>query len=173
MRSRLISPSAVAALVAVVLVAPAASAHGEGYPPRTVRVVSGTVDNDILARGRSVVLRGEGFAPGAEVRLSLDGEPAGTATADGTGGAEGRFVVNEEGERVLALSGLEADGDLRVVSAPVLVVRSLSLPAGVAGESVDADSTAPGLASGFALVALGAGALFALRVRPRRAVRGR
>lgn len=159
-RRRTTARVAACAVAALLALSPAAAAGADAYPPRGVAVVAGVVDNDVVRPGQAVHLRGGGFAPGALVRLSVDGAQTGTTTADAGGAVLARFVIPEPGDRVIAASGVESDGQVRVVSVPVLVVRSVALQE---SDDTGAAATAPGLLLGFSAVLSGAAVLFAAR----------
>lgn len=98
------------------------TASADPYPPQGVRVVAGETSSPKVEPGATVQMRAEGFAPATVVRVSVDGKPVQPLTADGDGESVVSVQLTDKGEHVIAASGLEPGGRLRVVSASVKVV---------------------------------------------------
>lgn len=166
MRARSLLTVLVTALLAVLaLSSPALAADGV-YPPAGVRVVAGDLSTDEVVEGQSVRFSGDGFAPGALLRLSVDGVQTGTTTADSEGGFSVDVPLTGVGERVLAASGLETSGRVRVVSATVTVVAAGAASQSGALPTSGADAL-PALLGGLGLVVGGAAIVFVARQRQR------
>jgi hypothetical protein len=163
-RPRLLTATVTAAL-ALTLVgsAPAFAADGV-YPPAGVRVVTGLLSAEQVAEGGQVTFSGRGFAPGTLLRLSVDGVDVRTEPADASGAFATPVTLMGIGEHVLAASGLESAGRVRVVSATATVKAEATAGAlGATGSDV-----LPALGGGLVLVLLGAGAVFAAKARTSR-----
>lgn len=142
-------------------------AQADPYPPQGVRVVVGVTSSPKVEPGAKVQMRAEGFAPAAVVRVSVDGKPAAPLRADGAGRSLVEVRLSAKGEHVIAATGAEPGGRLRVVSANVDVVdAAFAVGVGRAGPS----HVVLSLSVGFAFVlafAGGAVGLRVLRARPR------
>lgn len=142
-------------------------AQADPYPPQGVRVVAGETSSSKVEPGATVVMRAEGFAPATVVRVTVDGKPVAPQRADATGQSLVSLQLSDEGEHVIAASGVEPGGRLRVVSASVDVVDvAFAVGVGRAGPS----HVALSLSLGFGFVVATAGGAVALRVlraRPR------
>lgn len=155
----------VTAVLALALMgsAPALAADGV-YPPAGVRVVTGVLSAEEVAEGDQVTFGGTGFAPSTLLRLSVDGVDVRTQLADATGAFSAPMTLTGVGEHVLAASGLESAGRVRVVSATATVKAEATAGAlGATGSDV-----LPALGGGLVLVLLGAGAVFAVKARTSR-----
>jgi hypothetical protein len=142
-------------------------AMADPYPPAGVRVVAGVTSSPKVEPGATVQMRAEGFAPATVVRVSVDGLPGQPQTADDTGHSLISVTLTDKGEHVIAASGLERGGRLRVVSASVNVVDSaFAVGVGRAGPSHVLLSLSLGLAFVIA-TALGGVGLRLRRARPR------
>jgi hypothetical protein len=152
----------------VLLGAPAASA--DPYPPSGVHVVTGTVSALTVTSGGTVLFSGSGFAPSSLLRLSVDGVSRGTTSSSTAGGFSVRMALDGRGAQVLAASGLEPGGRLRVVSATVTVVsRTVSARPVTAGlPSTGTDRLIPALGLGLGSVVVGSGLVLVGRARRRR-----
>lgn len=169
MRARLLL-AAGCALPFVLLGPGQGMALADPYPPNGVHVVTGTVSALSVASGGTVILSGDGFAPGSLIRLSVDGTARGTATSDAAGGFSVSLVLAGRGAQVLAAAGLEVGGRLRVVSATVTVrgaaVSSRPVTAGL--PQTGTDRLVPALGLGLGSVVVGSGLVLAGRARRRR-----
>ena len=145
----------------------AGPAHADPYPPQGVRVVAGETSSPKVEPGATVQMRAEGFAPAAVVRVTVDGKPVEPLRADEAGMSVVSVELSDTGEHVIAASGIESGGRLRVVSASVDVVdAAFAVGVGRVGPS----HVALSLSLGFAFVAASAGGAVGLRVlraRPR------
>lgn len=157
---------AVAVLAVLGLSLPATA---DSYPPAGVHVVAGVVSDTTVAEGDPVTFSGGGFAAGALVRISVDGVQTTTVTADGAGAFSVTLTLKGLGAHVLAASGLEAGGRVRVVSATVNVVAAQSGSGG--GLPFTGSETYLALLGGLGLVAVGTGV--SLLARSRRQVAAR
>lgn len=147
------------------------TASADSYPPTGIRVVAGVVTPSRVVDGGSVTFSGGGFAPGALVRLSIDGVSRGTLQASPSGAFVTRFVLRGVGAKVLAASGLQPDGRLQVVSATATVVSPVATAAVTTGGGLPftgAAHTVTALFGGLLLVVLGAAALMVARTRRAR-----
>lgn len=166
MRARSMLTVLVTALLAVLaLSAPGHAADGV-YPPAGVRVVTGLVSPEQVVAGGSVTFSGAGFAPGALLRLSVDGADLRTLTADSTGAFTTQVVLTGLGEHVLAASGLESGGRVRVVSATAQVVAA-GAESQSGGLPTSGGDVLPALLTGLGLVLVGAVVVFVAKQRPR------
>ncbi len=142
-------------------------AQADAYPPQGVRVVAGETSSPRVEPGATVVMRAEGFAPAAVVRVAVDGKPVAPLRADESGQSLVSVQLSDKGEHVIAASGVEPGGRLRVVSASVDVVDvAFAVGVGRAGPS----HVALSLSLGFGFVVATAGGAVGLRVlraRPR------
>jgi hypothetical protein len=163
-RTRSALVAVLAALVAVLGLTGVATAADGVYPPAGVRVVAGSASPTEVVDGGEVDFSGSGYAPGALLRLSIDGVDAGTTTADQRGAFSTVLRPAGLGEHVLAASGLEAGGRVRVVSATVVVIAAASQAGGLPTSGTEA---LPALLAGLGLVVGGAVVVFAARHRPR------
>ncbi|MDP3713065.1 MAG: hypothetical protein Q8R60_11355 [Mycobacteriales bacterium] len=166
MRARSLLTVLVTALLAMLTLASPSQAVDGVYPPAGVRVVAGELSSAEVADGQAVTFSGGGFAPGALLRMSVDGVQTGTTTADSEGGFSVDVPLTGVGERVLAASGLETSGRVRVVSATVTVVAAGAEAQGGALPTSGADAL-PALLGGLGLVVGGAAVVFVARQRPR------
>lgn len=166
MRARSLLTVLVTALLALLALSSPAQAVDGVYPPAGVRVVAGELSSAEVVDGQSVTFSGGGFAPGALLRLSVDGVQTGTTTADSEGGFRVDVPLTGLGERVLAASGLETSGRVRVVSATVSVVAAGAQAQGGALPTSGSD-VLPALLGGLGLVVGGAAVVFVARQRPR------
>lgn len=151
-----------AALAGALFLLPVAPALADSYPPSGVHVVTGTVSDTTVSRGQVVVFSGGGFRPGSALRISVGGVAAQVVTASASGEFTLSLVLTRGGQQVLAASGLEPNGRLRVVSAIVTV--------GGAGGGLPTTGDSrlvPALGTGFASVALGSGLVLVARARRR------
>ena len=165
MRPRLHTATVTVALaLALTGSAPALAADGV-YPPAGVRVVTGLLSAEQVAEGSQVTFSGGGFAPGTLLRLSVDGVDVRTQPADTSGAFATPVTLVGTGEHVLAASGLESAGRVRVVSATA-TVKAAEATAGALGAT--GSDVLPALGGGLALVLLGAGAVFAAKARTSR-----
>lgn len=141
------------ALLALVGLGTAASA--QPYPPSQGE---GTVSRSRIAPGESVEFCGDGFAPDTEVVITDNGEVVDTVTTN----ADGEFCVTltleEPGTHVLAGTGTGADGEVRTVTATV-VVAAAGLPA------TGSNTILPAIGVGLALVTIGTFLIYAVRRR--------
>ncbi len=138
-------------------------AWADDYPPTPVRVVAGTVSLASVQSGGSLTFAGTGFAPGSQVRLSVDGIAAGIVTANAVGAFSTTLLMSGTGLKALAASGLEKSHRLRVVAAQVTVTAPTgNLPHTGSGR------TLPSLLLGFGLVTGGATVTLAARSRGHR-----
>jgi hypothetical protein len=153
------------ALLAVLLLGGPALAVDAPYPPAGVRVVTGVASPGEVVDGGSVNFSGSGFAPGALLRLSVDGVDVRTLMADSNGAFSTTVLLRGLGEHVIAVSGLESAGRVRVVSTTVDVVGREEPDSGALASS-GADLLPP-LLGGLGLVVVGAVVIFLARHRPR------
>ena len=147
------------------------TAAADSYPPTGIRVVAGVVTPARVVDGGSVTFSGGGFAPGALVRLSIDGVSRGTLQASPSGAFVTRFVLRGVGPKVLAASGLQSDGRLQVVSATATVVSAVVTAAVTTGGGLPFTGAAhivAALLGGLLLVVLGAATLMVARTRRAR-----
>ena len=149
----------------------AGTAAADSYPPTGIRVVAGVVTPARVVDGGAVSFSGGGFAPGALVRLSIDGVARGTLQASPSGAFVTRFVLRGVGIKVLAAAGLQSDGRLQVVSATATVVSPVAAAAVTTGGGLPftgAAHTVTALFGGLILVVLGAATLMVARTRRAR-----
>ena len=148
-----------------------ATASADTNPPTGIRVMAVVVSPARVADGGSVTFSDGGFAPGALVRLSIDGVSRGTLHATLSGAFVTRFVLHGVGVKVLAGSGLQSDGHVRVVSASATVVSGVATAAVTTGGGLPftrAAHTVTALLGGLILVVLGAAVLMVARTRRAR-----
>ena len=144
----------VVAALGVVALATPGFATEPGYPPGGVNVVTGETSTRAVAPGQAVSFRGDGFRPGSVVRLSTEGAPVGELVADPRGVILATVrPKGAAGEKVVAASGVDARGRVRVVAITVQLASSSSDVPNDGGELA-----LLALLGGFGLVTLGAGA---------------
>ncbi len=160
-------------LIAAVLLGAAPAQAQDAYPLPTTG--QGVVDRSTVRAGECVTFSGSGFAPGAAIDVTDNGEPRGTTTADAAGSYATQVCFSTSaqlGAHLLSAQGEGANGALRTLTATVTVL-------GVATDGGGTQSTGGGgnlartgaeiatllLA---AVVLLGAGALLVTQARRRR-----
>ena len=169
MRLRHLLATFVVGLLAIVAVPSSASA--DTYPPTGIQVVAGVVSPARVVDGGSVSFSGGGFAPGALLRLSVDGISRGTLQAGPSGAFVTRFVLRGVGSKVLAASGLQPGGRLQVVSGTATVLATAAAAPVTTGGGLPftgAAHIATALLGGLLLVVLGAVVLMIARTRRSR-----
>jgi LPXTG-motif cell wall-anchored protein len=139
------------ALLALVGLGTAASA--QPYPPSEGQ---GTVSRSRVEPGGTVEFCGDGFAPGAEIIISDNGEQVGTVTANDDGEFCVTLTLEEVGTHVLTGTGVGAEGEARTVTATV-VVAAAGLPA------TGSNTILPAIGVGLGLVTLGTFLIYAVR----------
>lgn len=142
------------------------AALADVYPPSGVHVVPASVSATTVDSGSTVTLSGDGFAPGSLLRLSVDGGGRGTGTSASDGTFSVRLALSGRGDQVLAASGLEPSGRLRVASATVTVLGSGAVTAGL--PTTGTGRLVPALGIGLGSVVLGSGLVLVGRARRRR-----
>ena len=163
------------ALAGAVL-SPAGPAGADATYPPAVHVVLGTLSEASIVDGRSVVLSGAGFEPGASVRVSVDGVQRRVVRADTSGVVSVPVVLNGVGTHSVAAAGREPGGRLRVASDPVTVLAAATstvpptaLPAPAPGPGLGRRPL-PALLAGLGLVALAAATFVLSRRRAGRSL---
>lgn len=82
--------------------------------------------------GGSITISGSGYAPGSEVRITIESEPAllGTVAADATGAFAATVTIPAtlSGTHTIKSTGIAPDGSVRVL-ATVVLVSAPGLPA--------------------------------------------
>lgn len=168
------SLAVLALALAAIFATPTAALAGGGYEEPTVG--TGTVSTGTVSAGGVVEFCGDGFAPGSDVEIAVDGTVVGTVVADGDGSFCVDLELSDTGTAVLTATGTGPNGATRTVTAQVTVTRAAAAPVrsgGRTGSDVSslprtgADGTATQVWAGIGLLGLGGG-LVALTVAKRR-----
>jgi len=132
----------------------AATAQAQSYQTGSIGGSDTTPDP-----GQTITVSGTGCAPGDTVNLFLDGQPAGSTTAD----ANGNFSLP------LTIPSNETAGTHTVTATCGAVVLSFEITVNAAGGNLSRTGTSSTLPlSGIALALLAAGGLLLLFARRRR-----
>lgn len=154
----------VVALSALLLMAVPAFAQ---YPPEDAEAEV-TVSTTTVAPGGTITVVGEDFLPGSQVNITLveTTEVLGTVTVR----ADGTFSTNvtlpadlAPGTYTLRVSGVDADGEPRVIDTTITVVAAAAAPAPGTGLAATGGQFTVGSALAALLLVIGGGALFASR----------
>lgn len=158
----------------VALLALAAPAHGQQYPPGPFGVF---VSDTTVFPGQTITITAGVFAPGSTVTDTFFSQPVelGTATAnaDGVATLEGTIPLNATpGTHTITASGVAADGSPLEVSTTVTVLDDddgVEAPGGAGaaggGLPITGSESLPIARIGAALLAVGGGLLFITRRR--------
>jgi hypothetical protein len=82
---------------------------------------SGTLSNSIVLPGQAVLFCGSGFAPNSTVVITVSGRFYRSVTANSSGSVCSTVRVTSAGQHTLRARGLTSTGQVRVVSAMLLV----------------------------------------------------
>lgn len=152
---------------AAVLLAPAAPAAAQAYPPAGgVTVAVGEVSDEEVEPGQPVRLRAAGFVPGRPVQVTVSGRAVRQVAADGDGRVDVALTPTGPGQHVVTATGPQPEGGTRIVNASVEVLG----PGGSAGAGALPSGlldVLPGLLRGLLVVAVGALGVLALRLARR------
>lgn len=110
-----------ALLLALVTTAGTASAQTT-YPTPPASSEEGFLSDSSIAQGEAVVFGGDGFEPGTDVDVAVDGEVLGSVEADENGEFAVELEFEDCGEFTLTGSGTGSEGEARTVTASVEVV---------------------------------------------------
>lgn len=140
------------------------------YPPSTG---NGTLSNSVVTPGQAATFCGGGYAPGSTVVVTVDGAFYRSVTANGSGSFCASVRMSSAGTHTLRARGVTSSGQVRTVSA-MLIVRSgaVSGADNEASGSSD-DGSLPFTGAEVGLMAAGAALLLGAGVGARYAGRRR
>jgi LPXTG-motif cell wall-anchored protein len=139
------------------------------YPPGKCQL---RLSRSVVAAGESVGIAGDGFAPGAQVRMAAAGRTLATVAADAGGSFSTDVVIPASlapGTHEVTASGAAAAGGTQVLAASLTVTgaASRSDTAGLGGAlpRTGGDGIVPMTIAGSGLLAVGTSAVVAARRR--------
>ena len=140
------------------------------YPPGKCQL---RLTRSVVAAGESVGVAGDGFAPGAQVRVAAAGVTLATVSAGSTGSFSTDVVIPasvDPGTHDVTAAGVAADEGTQVLAASLTVTSAAASRSDTAGlgdalPRTGSSNLVPTAAAGLALVGAGAAAVVAARRR--------